>query len=64
MSAPISDLVEIIKLNGNFKRNYGTLIRACSAARGRSFFWSGLLLGLVPAGTAFLQKHGLWWLRL
>lgn len=39
-----SDLVEISKLNGEFKKNYGTIIGAClylrsiSAARGRSFF--------------------------
>ena len=40
----MSELVEISKLNGSFKRNYGRFIgaylylRSISAARGRSFF--------------------------
>jgi hypothetical protein len=44
MSAQFSELVEISKLNGDFKKNYGMLIgaylylRSISAARGRSFF--------------------------
>ncbi len=29
MSEPLSDLVEISKLNGDFRRNYGKLIGAC-----------------------------------
>jgi hypothetical protein len=43
MSNAPSELVEISKLNGEFKRNYGKLIgaylylRSISAARGRSF---------------------------
>jgi hypothetical protein len=42
MSDPSSELVEISKLNGDLKRNYGRLIgaylylRSVSAARGRS----------------------------
>ena len=44
MSNPCSELVEISKLNGDFKKNYGKLIGAylylhsISAARGRSLF--------------------------
>ena len=50
MSASSTELVELSKLNGDFKRNYGKLIgaylylRTISAARGHPFFWSGLLL--------------------
>jgi hypothetical protein len=49
MSAKFSELVEIPKLNGDFKKNYGRLIggylylRSISAASGRSFFWTGLI---------------------
>jgi hypothetical protein len=49
MSAKISELVEISKLNGDFKKNYGVLIgaylylRSISATRGRSLFWPGLI---------------------
>jgi hypothetical protein len=59
-----SELVEISKLNGSFKRNYGTLIGAylylCSvnASRGRSFFWRGLLLAVLSGFAAWLHKHG------
>ena len=63
MSEPVSELVEISKLNGDFKRNYGKLIgaflylRSISAARGRSFFWSGSLFALVSAGLSWVAKH-------
>jgi hypothetical protein len=63
MSEPVSELVEISKLNGDFKRNYGKLIgaflylRSISAARRRSFFWSGSLLALVSAGLTWVAKH-------
>ena len=39
---------KIAKLNGEFRRNYGTLLgaflylRSISAARGRSWLWGGL----------------------
>ena len=58
-----SDLVEIAKRNGDFKKNYGTVIgaylylRSLSAARGRSFFWAGLLLAFASA-LAWLEKLG------
>jgi len=70
MSEPNSELVEISKLNGDFKRNYGKLLGAVhylhsiSAARGRSFLWSGLLLAVLSTGAAWLEKHGVPWLHL
>jgi len=69
MSVPSSELVEISKLNGDFKRNYGKLIgaylylRSISATRGRSFLWTSLLLAIGSAGVGWLQKHSLNWLR-
>jgi hypothetical protein len=65
MSDQSSELVEISKLNGDFRRNYGKLIgaflylRSISAARGRSWFWAGLLLAICSAGVAWLKQHGL-----
>jgi hypothetical protein len=41
-----SELSKIAKLNGDFRKNYGTLLgaflylRSVSAARGRSWFWA------------------------
>lgn len=67
MSEPVSELVEISKLNGDFKRNYGTLIgaylylRSISAARGRPFLWSGLLAALVSVVATLLERRGLLW---
>ena len=64
MSDPSSELVEISKLNGDFKRNYGRLIGAylylssVSAARGRSVVWGGLLFTLISASAIWLEKHG------
>jgi len=63
MSEPISELVQISKLNGHFKRNYGKLIgaflylRSISAAQGRSFFWKALLLAAFSA-LPLLTKLG------
>jgi hypothetical protein len=62
-----SDLVEIAKRNGDFKRNYGTVIgaylylRSLSAARGRSFFWAGLISIVFSAVLAWLGRRGLGW---
>jgi hypothetical protein len=45
---PASDLVEISKLNGDFKRNYGTFVgaylysRSLKAVRGRPYFWGDI----------------------
>jgi len=64
MSDQVSELVEISKLNGDFKRNYRGLIgaylylRSISAARGRSIFWNGYLLALASAGAAWLERLG------
>jgi len=49
MHTQYSELVEISKLNGDFKKNYGKLIgaylylRSVSASRGHSLFWPGLI---------------------
>ena len=65
MSEQVSELIEISKLNGDFKRNYGKLIgaylylRSISAARGRSLLWGGLLAAMSSAGVTWLEKHGL-----
>jgi hypothetical protein len=69
MSDQSSELVEISKLNGDFKRNYGKLLgamlylRSISAARGRSWFWAGLLSILCSTLLAWLTKHGPAWLQ-
>jgi hypothetical protein len=69
MTEPSSELVEISKLNGDFKRNYGRLIgaylylRSVSAARGRSFLWGGLWFTLASAGVTWLEKHASQWLQ-
>jgi hypothetical protein len=69
MTNPTSELVEISKLNGDFKKNYGMLIGAClylrsiSAARNRSFFWTCLISMACSAALAWLGKHGWIWLR-
>jgi hypothetical protein len=70
MSEPNSELVEISKLNGDFRRNYGKLIgaylylRSISAARGRTFFWSGLLLAAFSAAVTWLERYGFSWLHV
>ena len=59
-----SELVEISKLNGDFKRNYGQLIgaflylRSISAARGRSWVWAGLVSFACSLALAWLERHG------
>ena len=69
MSAQFSELVEISKLNGDFKKNYGILVgaylylRSISAARGRSFLWTGLISIAWSAVLAWLGKYGLAWLH-
>ncbi len=69
MSAQLSELVEISKLNRDFKKNYGNLIgaylylRSISAARGRSFFWIGLISMAWSAALAWLGKYVWAWLQ-
>jgi hypothetical protein len=66
--AKYSDLVQIARRNGEFQKNYGTIIgaylylRSISAARGQSLFWSGLLVAALTTGFGWLQRHG--WLYL
>ena len=62
-----SDLIEIAKRNGDFMRNYGTLIgaflhlRSLSAASGRSLTWAGAILGLIAMALPWLQKLSWRW---
>lgn len=55
-----SDLVEIAKRNGDFRKNYGVLVGAIlylhsiNAARPR-LFWSQALLAAIAAACGF------WW---
>ena len=64
MSGQSSELVEISKLNGDFRKNYGKLIgaflylRSVSAARGRSWFWAGLVSFACSAALAWLARRG------
>lgn len=68
MSYQSSELVEISKLNGEFRKNYGKLIgaflylRSVSATRGRPWFWTGVVSIACSAVLAWLAKHGLAWL--
>lgn len=67
MSDRSSELVEISKLNGDFRRNYGKLLgaflylRSISATRGRSIFGTGVLIAI---GAVLLKQHGFPWLWL
>lgn len=59
------ELSRIVKLNGDFRRNYGTLLgaflylRSISAARGRSWFWAGLISIACSAALQWFAKHGM-----
>jgi hypothetical protein len=50
-----SDLVEIAKRNGDFRKNYGVLVgairylRSINAARPRLFWWQALRAGIAAA---------------
>lgn len=63
-----SELSKIAKLNGDFRRNYGTLLgaflylRSISAARGRSWFLAGLISLVFSAAMGWVGKHGFSWL--
>lgn len=63
-----SELSKIAKLNGDFRRNYGTLLgaflylRSISATRGRSWFLTGLASVACSAALAWLTRHG--WIPL
>jgi hypothetical protein len=70
MSNRSSELVEISKLNGDFKKNYGKLLgaylylRSISAARGRSYLWAGVIWTACSAAVAWLSRQSLIWLRV
>jgi hypothetical protein len=63
MSDQYSELVEISKLNGDFRRNYGKLIgaflylRSISAARGRSIIWTSTISIALSAALAWLTRR-------
>lgn len=65
-----SELSKIAKLNGDFRRNYGTLLGAflylhsINAARGRSWFWRGLISLICSAALAWVARNGLNWPRI
>ena len=60
-----SELSNIAKLNGDFRKNYGTLIgaflylRSISAAGSRSWVWGGLFSLTCSGVLAWLSRHGL-----
>jgi hypothetical protein len=64
MSDQRSELVEISRLNGDFRRNYGKVLgailylRSINAARGGSWFWAGLVSFTCSVGLAWLARHG------
>jgi hypothetical protein len=61
--AKSSDLVEIAKRNGEFRKNYGVVIgaflylRSINAARNGSFLWRGMIAALAAA-VALWEKSG------
>ena len=65
----MSELVEISKLNGSFKRNYGRFLGAylylCSirAARGGYLMRTGVISIACSTALALMMKYGLAWLR-
>jgi hypothetical protein len=68
MSDQSSELVEISKLNGDFRKNYGRLVgaflylRSVSAVRGRSWFWAAFVCAIVSVGIAWLKQRAFTWL--
>lgn len=63
MPTSLSELVAIARLNRDFQKNYGRLIgavlylRSVSAVSGRFPFWGGLLVAILSAVTAWLERH-------
>jgi hypothetical protein len=62
----MSELVEISKLNGSFKRNYGRLLGAYlsirAARRGRSTMRAGGMSIACSTALAWMMRYGLAWL--
>ncbi len=63
-SESFSELVEIAKCNGDFRKHYGMIIgaylylRSVNAVSGRSVLWNGLMLTAIAGALAWLEKHG------
>jgi len=61
-----SELSKIAKLNGDFRKNYGTLLgailylRSISATR-RASHWGGLIVAFVTAILTWVAKYGWSW---
>ncbi|WP_316233725.1 hypothetical protein [Bradyrhizobium sp. SZCCHNPS2010] len=59
-----AEIIEICKLNGEFRKNYGKLLgaylylRSISIARGRPVFSAGLI-SIACAWMAWFARHGL-----
>jgi hypothetical protein len=59
-----SDLVEVVKRNGDFRQNYGPLLGAflfwlsLKATRPRSLLWSGMV-ALGTAAGGYVLKYGI-----
>ena len=66
----MSELVEISKLNGSFRRNYGKFLGAYlylrsirAARRSRSTMRVGVISIACSTALAWMMRHGLAWLR-
>jgi hypothetical protein len=63
-NAKHSDLAEIAKRNGEFRKNYGLIIGAflylysVNATRARSIWWGGLFAAVVTGAVALIEKFG------
>ena len=59
-----SELSKIAKLNGDFRRNYGTLIgailylRTVAAARRSPWLWASLISIACSAALTYLGRYG------
>ena len=66
MARSSSELVQISKLNGDFKRNYGRLLgaylylRSISAVHGHSYMRHGCMFVVASAAMIWLKRHGAW----
>jgi hypothetical protein len=61
-NAKHSDLAEIAKRNGEFRKNYGLIIGAflylysVNATRARSIWWGGLFAAMVTGAVALIEN--------
>ena len=62
-----SDVIEVSKLNGGFRKNYGLVLGvflflwSFCVVCGKSLFWTGLASAICSVVAAWLTKHGLVW---